>query len=106
MHPGISGQAHCGTPVGKIIIFGKGPLRGISIIHIFEGDLGSCKLFKSLHALHHPSSYPHSSLNDSFSIMGAAHVLWNIGQAIFQHHFGNTSDQSDMEAVTGWYVTL
>lgn len=33
--------------------------------------------------------------------MGAVHVLWNIRQAIFQLHFGNNSNQSDMGA---WHL--
>lgn len=70
---------------------------------IIEGDLGTCINFASLKSLRAPSKYPHASLDHILMIQGAAHTLWNIGQAFVLAHWGDHLNTKDMGAWRGIY---
>lgn len=70
---------------------------------IIEGDLGTCLNFASLRSLRAPSKYPHSSLDHILMVQGAAHTLWNIGQAVVLAHWGDHLNTKDMGAWRGIY---
>lgn len=70
---------------------------------IIEGDLGTCINFASLRTLRTPSNYPHESLDHILMVQGAAHTLWNIGQAIVLAHWGDHLNSQDMGAWRGIY---
>ncbi|KAA1105015.1 hypothetical protein PGTUg99_007034 [Puccinia graminis f. sp. tritici] len=65
-------------------------------LQVVEGDLGTCMYIESLCALRKPSSYAQESLANVLPILGAAHVMWNIAQAIFLAHFGDNHDSEDL----------
>jgi hypothetical protein len=72
-------------------------------LQVVEGDLGTCMYIESLRALRKPSDYPQESLANVLPILGAAHVMWNIAQAIFLAHFGDNHDSEDLGA---WHTLL
>ncbi|POV96090.1 hypothetical protein PSHT_15319 [Puccinia striiformis] len=63
-----------------------------------DGDLGTIQNFNSLKSQRAPSPYGCDSLSNVVFQLGASHTLWNIGLSIFSHHFGNSSDQSNVGA--------
>ncbi|KAA1075118.1 hypothetical protein PGT21_029411 [Puccinia graminis f. sp. tritici] len=69
-----------------------------SRLQVMDGDLGTCRLFNSLRALRTPSAYSQHNLHNVAFQLGAAHTLWNIAQAIFKAHFGDTSNSLDTGA--------
>ncbi|EFP85762.2 uncharacterized protein PGTG_11091 [Puccinia graminis f. sp. tritici CRL 75-36-700-3] len=65
---------------------------------MLDGDLGTCVNVKCLQNQRFPSSHIENSLDNFCPLLGGAHTLWNIGQAIYTKHFGNNSDSRDSGA--------
>ncbi|EFP91557.1 uncharacterized protein PGTG_17611 [Puccinia graminis f. sp. tritici CRL 75-36-700-3] len=63
-----------------------------------DGDLGTVQNFNSLRSQRTPSPYGKESLNNIVFQLGASHTLWNVASTIFSHHFGDSSDQSNVGA--------
>ncbi|PLW53140.1 hypothetical protein PCANC_11349 [Puccinia coronata f. sp. avenae] len=63
-----------------------------------DADLGTCQNFNSLRDIRHPSENPENNLNNVVFQLGASHTLWNIAQAIFTAHFGDSSNEEDLGA--------
>ena len=63
-----------------------------------DGDLRTVKNFNCLRSQRAPSSYPENKFDNIFFQLGAAHTLWNVGSAIFSHHFGMVTDTNDCGA--------
>ncbi|POV94953.1 hypothetical protein PSTT_16549 [Puccinia striiformis] len=55
-------------------------------LQIIEGNLASCNIFETLKRQRCPAVANHESLNNVFTVPGAAHTLWNVSQAIFLTH--------------------
>ncbi|OAV89971.1 hypothetical protein PTTG_07503 [Puccinia triticina 1-1 BBBD Race 1] len=70
-------------------------------LQVVEGDLGTCLFIESLRAIRRPSSYAQSDISNCFTVLGAAHVMWNIAQAIFLMHFGDNHNSKDLGA---WHM--
>ncbi|PLW16155.1 hypothetical protein PCASD_15855 [Puccinia coronata f. sp. avenae] len=66
-----------------------------SELRVLEGDLATCSLIESLRALRRPNNYPHESLENNFTLLGASHVLWNFAQALNLLHHGNNTKSSN-----------
>jgi hypothetical protein len=69
-----------------------------SRLQVIEGDLGSCNLFDSLCNQRTPARYRHTSLDNVLPILGAAHTLWNLGQAVYLEHWGDEKHAWDTGA--------
>ncbi|OAV92052.1 hypothetical protein PTTG_09885, partial [Puccinia triticina 1-1 BBBD Race 1] len=67
-----------------------------SRLMILEGDLGTCLNFSSLKAQRKPNNRPEESLANTFTLLGGAHTLWNVAQALISLHFGDSSDSKDL----------
>ncbi|OAV86647.1 hypothetical protein PTTG_29791, partial [Puccinia triticina 1-1 BBBD Race 1] len=67
-------------------------------LQVMEGDLGTYCNLESLRALRRPTSHPEESLSNIFMLLGASHTLWNVAQAIFLLHFGDSSNSEDLGA--------
>ena len=63
-----------------------------------EGDLGTYYNPESLPALRRPTDHTDESLSTIFMLLGASHILWNVAQAIFLLHFGDSSNSEDLGA--------
>ncbi|POW12630.1 hypothetical protein PSTT_04206 [Puccinia striiformis] len=63
-----------------------------------EGDLGTCQNFNTMRSLRIPNKRPEENMNNITFSLGASHTLWNIGQAIFTTHFGDTNNSENMGA--------
>ncbi|KAA1137120.1 hypothetical protein PGTUg99_013708 [Puccinia graminis f. sp. tritici] len=63
-----------------------------------DGDLGTVQNFNSLRSQRTPSPYGKESLNNIVFQLGASHTLWNVSSTIFTHHFGDSTDQSNVGA--------
>ncbi|EFP90554.1 uncharacterized protein PGTG_16580 [Puccinia graminis f. sp. tritici CRL 75-36-700-3] len=67
-----------------------------SRLMIIEGDLGTCLNLNSLRAQRKPNNHAEESLSNVFTLLGGAHILWNVAQTIILLHFGNSSDSKDL----------
>ncbi|OAV95520.1 hypothetical protein PTTG_08518 [Puccinia triticina 1-1 BBBD Race 1] len=67
-------------------------------LQVMEGDLGTYCNLESLRALQRPTQHPDESPGNIFMLLGASHTLWNVAQAIFLLHFGNSSNSEDLGA--------
>jgi len=67
-------------------------------LQIIDGDLGTCTNVATLRAQRVPSGHPEESLSNILMILGGAHTLWNISQAIYSKHVGDSSDSRDSGA--------
>ncbi|KAI7934515.1 hypothetical protein MJO28_016942 [Puccinia striiformis f. sp. tritici] len=74
------------------------PIEAAGHLQVMEGDLGTYCNFESLRALRRPTTHPDDSLGNIFMLLGASHILWNIAQAIFLLHFGDSSNCEDLGA--------
>ncbi|EGG00555.1 uncharacterized protein MELLADRAFT_67766 [Melampsora larici-populina 98AG31] len=72
-----------------------------SCAQVWEGDLGTARIVLSVVEERDPCSSPPESFQHILMILGAAHVLWNISQAILLGHWGTHLDQKDMGAWRG-----
>ncbi|KAA1118325.1 hypothetical protein PGTUg99_003964 [Puccinia graminis f. sp. tritici] len=63
-----------------------------------DGDLASCTNVTSLRTQRSPSAHSKQSLVNVLTILGGAHTMWNISQAIYSKHFGDSSDSRDSGA--------
>ncbi|KAA1078862.1 hypothetical protein PGTUg99_010718 [Puccinia graminis f. sp. tritici] len=63
-----------------------------------DGDLASCTNVTSLRTQRSPSAHSQQSLVNVLTILGGAHTMWNISQAIYSKHFGDSSDSRDSGA--------
>ncbi|KAA1096710.1 hypothetical protein PGT21_025879 [Puccinia graminis f. sp. tritici] len=94
---------NCAEGVGQVF---NGILSqsGLSVDEFFarlqpmDGDLGTVQNFNCLRGQRSPNPFPQECLDSCVFQLGAAHTLWNVGSAIFTHHFGNQSDSSDCGA--------
>lgn len=68
---------------------------------IWEGDLGTARIVSSVVDERDPCSAPDESFQHLIMILGAAHVMWNISQAILLEHWGSHLDLKDMGAWRG-----
>ncbi|OAV86984.1 hypothetical protein PTTG_29630 [Puccinia triticina 1-1 BBBD Race 1] len=75
---------------------GQTPATFASRLMILKGDLGTCLNFSSLKAQRKPNNLPEESLSNIFTLLGGAHTLWNVAQAIISLHFGDSSDSKDL----------
>jgi hypothetical protein len=66
-----------------------------SWLQIINGDLGTCTNVTALQDQRIPNRKCEESLVNVLTILGGAHTLWNISQAIYSKHSGNTSDARD-----------
>ncbi|PLW45915.1 hypothetical protein PCASD_08636 [Puccinia coronata f. sp. avenae] len=69
-----------------------------SELQILEGDLGTVLNLESLRSQRKPSRHVESSLAITFMLLGASHTLWNVSQAVYLLHFGDTSNREDLGA--------
>ncbi|OAV93797.1 hypothetical protein PTTG_27161 [Puccinia triticina 1-1 BBBD Race 1] len=72
------------------------PAQFASRLMILEGDLGTCLNLSSLRAQQKPNNRPEESLANDFTLLGGAHTLWNVAQALIALHFGDSSDSKDL----------
>ncbi|PLW11106.1 hypothetical protein PCASD_25057 [Puccinia coronata f. sp. avenae] len=77
---------------------GLTPAELHSRVQIIEGDLGSCNIFESLRRQRTPARSHESSLDNVLPIPGAAHILWNIAQAILLAYWGDETNRRDTGA--------
>ncbi|PLW21658.1 hypothetical protein PCANC_03213 [Puccinia coronata f. sp. avenae] len=77
---------------------GLTPAELHSRVQIIEGDLGSCNICESLRRQRTPARSHESSLDNVLPIPGAAHILWNIAQAIFLAYWGDETNRRDTGA--------
>lgn len=68
---------------------------------VWEGDLGTARIVSSVVEERDPCSEPAESFQHILMILGAAHVMWNIAQAILLEHWGSHLDRKDMGAWRG-----
>jgi hypothetical protein len=80
---------------------GETPLESSEHLQVMEGDLGTYCNLESLRALRRPTNHPEESISNNFMLLGASHTLWNVSQAIFLLHHG---DSSNMEDVGAWHT--
>ncbi|KAI7955280.1 hypothetical protein MJO28_005680 [Puccinia striiformis f. sp. tritici] len=73
-------------------------LEACEHLQIMEGDLGTYCNLESLRALRRPTTHPDESLENVFMLLGASHILWNIAQAIFLLHYGDSFNSEDLGA--------
>ncbi|OAV92716.1 hypothetical protein PTTG_27552 [Puccinia triticina 1-1 BBBD Race 1] len=69
-----------------------------SRVQVVDGDLATCTNITNLQTHRIPSRHKEESLLNIVTILGGAHTLWNIGQAIYSKHLGDTSDACDSGA--------
>jgi hypothetical protein len=74
------------------------PTQFFSELQMMEGDLGTIQNLESLWSQQKPSGHMEESLGNIFMLLGAAHTMWNIGQAIYLKHFGDNKKQEDLGA--------
>jgi hypothetical protein len=67
-------------------------------LQVMEGDLGTYCNLESICALRKPTAYAEESLSDKFMLLGASHTLWNVAQAVFFLHHGDSSNSEDLGA--------
>ncbi|OAV95559.1 hypothetical protein PTTG_08781 [Puccinia triticina 1-1 BBBD Race 1] len=75
---------------------GLTPAKFASRLRILEGDLGTCLNLSSLRAQRKPNNRPEESLANVSTLLGGAHTLWNVAQALISLHFGDSSDSKDL----------
>jgi hypothetical protein len=71
-------------------------------IQILEGDLGTCQNVESLRKKRHPAGLQTESLQNTITVPGVAHILWNVSQSLLAHHWGNHNDRKDTGAWKSW----
>ncbi|KAA1067261.1 hypothetical protein PGT21_010172 [Puccinia graminis f. sp. tritici] len=69
-----------------------------SRLQVMDGDLATCANIQSLQSQRVPSEYSADTITNLLTLLGGSHTLWNIGLAIFELHYGNTSDSRDCGA--------
>ncbi|KAA1108867.1 hypothetical protein PGT21_027890 [Puccinia graminis f. sp. tritici] len=69
-----------------------------SRLQVIHGDLATCANIQSLQSQRVPSEYSADTITNLLTLLGGSHTLWNIGLAIFELHYGNTSDSRDCGA--------
>ncbi|KAI7947269.1 hypothetical protein MJO28_009177 [Puccinia striiformis f. sp. tritici] len=67
-------------------------------LQVFEGDLGTCLNIESLRSQRKPSRHVEDSFENSFTLLGAAHILWNVAQTLLLFHFGDNTNANDLGA--------
>ena len=67
-------------------------------LQIIDADLGLCTNISSLHAQRVPSRHVEEGLQNTLTILGASHTLWNVSHAIYSKHYGESSDSRDSGA--------
>lgn len=68
---------------------------------VWEGDLGTAQIVSSVVEERDPCIDPAESFQHILMILGAAHVMWNVSQAILLEHWGTHLDRADMGAWRG-----
>ncbi|KAI7940233.1 hypothetical protein MJO28_013885 [Puccinia striiformis f. sp. tritici] len=76
--------------IKKLEFFGR--------LQVFEGDLGTCLNIKSLRSQQKPSQHIKDSFENSFTLLGAAHILWNVAQRVLLCHFGDNTNANNLGA--------
>ncbi|PLW13822.1 hypothetical protein PCANC_19397 [Puccinia coronata f. sp. avenae] len=66
-----------------------------SRLQVVDGDLGTCTNVSTLRNQRIPSRHVEESLENVLTILGGGHTMWNISQAIYSKHVGDTSDTRD-----------
>ncbi|KAA1106786.1 hypothetical protein PGTUg99_005603 [Puccinia graminis f. sp. tritici] len=74
------------------------PADFFSRLQVLDGDLCTCANIQSLRGQRIPSPHKVDTLNNLLTSLGGSHTLWNIGLAIFELHYGNSSDSRDCGA--------
>jgi hypothetical protein len=77
---------------------GLTPDKFFSRLQPMDANLGTCQNFHSLQEICHPSNNPANNLNNIVFQLGTSHTLWNIAQAIFTAHLGDSSNKEDLGA--------
>ncbi|PLW30741.1 hypothetical protein PCASD_18429 [Puccinia coronata f. sp. avenae] len=67
-------------------------------LQVMEGDLGTYCNLESIRALRKPTAYAEESLSNKFMLLGASHTLWNVAQAVFLLHHGDSLNSEDLGA--------
>ncbi|OAV92970.1 hypothetical protein PTTG_27496 [Puccinia triticina 1-1 BBBD Race 1] len=71
------------------------PASFSSRLQVIDGDLGTCTKVSTLRNQRIPSGHSEESLVNVLTILGGAHTMWNISQAIYSKHIGDPSDARD-----------
>lgn len=71
-------------------------------LQVVEGDLGTCINIEGLRRKRLPKVHLDESIENILTIPGAAHTLWNIGQSVLLHHWGNPLDSDDSGTWRFW----
>ncbi|KAH9821005.1 hypothetical protein DFH28DRAFT_1190502 [Melampsora americana] len=71
-------------------------------LQVLEGDLGTCINVEGLRNKRRPRLHADESLDHILTLPGAAHTLWNIGQAVLLHHWGDSENSEDSGAWRFW----
>lgn len=79
---------------------GKGLLP--KILQILEGNLGVNMKIESLQKKRHTSGNLNKYLTYVLSVLGAAHMLWDVAQEILTHHWGIQKYYKDSGAWKTW----
>ncbi|KAA1083378.1 hypothetical protein PGTUg99_031237 [Puccinia graminis f. sp. tritici] len=74
------------------------PCDFFSRLQVLDGDLATCSNVSSLQGQRIPGFNEQDSISNLLSLLGGSHTLWNIGLAIFELHYGNSSDSRDCGA--------
>jgi hypothetical protein len=67
-------------------------------LQVVDGDLSTCSNVCSLRTQRAPGLNEIDSISNLLTLLGGLHTLWNIGLAIFELHYGNSSDSRDCGA--------
>ncbi|KAA1098751.1 hypothetical protein PGTUg99_008124 [Puccinia graminis f. sp. tritici] len=69
-----------------------------SRVQVIDADLATCTNVTTLRSQRAPSRHKEESLMNVVTILGGAHTLWNVAQAIYSKHIGDTSDSRESGA--------
>lgn len=64
-------------------------------LNISEGDVGTGRLIEALRGKRFPAGSDYQGLDGILSVMGLAHMLWNLVSAGVKAHYGDTKDAQD-----------
>lgn len=67
----------------------------LDVLHVVEGDVGTCMNFESLREKRIPALNREEGFLNWLTVPGLAHLLWNVMQAIVLHHYGDTTAAFD-----------
>lgn len=71
-------------------------------LQVIKGDLGTCINLEGLRKKRRPRLHSDESLDHILTLPGAAHTLWNIGQAVVLHHWGEPENSGESGVWRFW----